>query len=363
MCFQRVRALRLLIRIIDWASPPPSQGMTDAIPPKGSLEIKRLTNLVKFDCQPQPRALNSSQAHAPAYNLWHEYKSGIRSTRCRQMAKKNAIKSTDSYFPPYAEISPMRIILINLARAPERRRKMAQQFAALGLNYEILEATDGRMLTDADRALVDHRRRRRITPYPLTDNEIGCWLSHRRAMLELLDSSAPMAMIAEDDARLSVELPSILTAIAALETPFDVVDLHRNFKRGEIFTPSCALLPGNALGRVGYTHMNLTAYVISRAGAEKFTTQAKRFVHAVDKELHRYWANGLDIYGLERPVAEQDDGGHSYIDETRNQNNPAERQHYPKANALPWRARRMLSKLSDSIGKRLAYRQYRRQAQ
>lgn len=249
----------------------------------------------------------------------------------------------------------MRVIVINLARATERRRKMEAQFAALGMPFEILEATDGQTITNAERALVDHTRRRRITPYPLTDNEIGCWLSHRRAMESLMTSGSDMIAIIEDDALLSPDLPRVLAAIEGRRFPFDVIDLHRTLKRGEIFAPCRPLMPGYDLGRIGYTHMNATGYVVSRNGAMRFLAYAKRFVHAIDKEMRRYWASGLDIYGLSQPVVNHADEGFSYIDETRGQDRPKERVRYPNADAFYWRSQRFFSKTSDSIRKRLAF--------
>ena len=81
---------------------------------------------------------------------------------------------------------------------------------------------------------------------------------------------------------------------------------------------------------------------------------APRFAHAVDKEIHRYWANGLDIYGLERPVVTHVDGGKSYIEETREQETPASRPRYPDADSLYWRAMRLKARMKDSIQKRAA---------
>lgn len=254
----------------------------------------------------------------------------------------------------------MRILVINLARATDRRQKMTEQLESLGLPFEFLEATDGRCLTEADRALVDHERRKSISPYPLSDNETGCWISHRRAMENLLASNDSMLTIVEDDSILFPSFPRILEAIEQKAGSFDVIDLHRNFKNGEIFAYSRPLLAGYNLGRIGYTHMNLTAYVISREGARKFLASAPRFAHAVDKELHRYWVNGLDLYGLEKPVAMQDDGGFSYINETRGQGASKDRVRYPDADSLIWRLRRRLTKLSDTIRKRLAFPAYAR---
>lgn len=249
----------------------------------------------------------------------------------------------------------MRILVINLTRATDRRTKMEQQAARLGVTIDILEAVDGKMISNAERAMVDHTRRKSITPYPLSDNEIACWLSHKKAMQQLVESKEPMLAVIEDDAELTKDFPRVLEAIEKRAGAFDLIDLHRNFKRGEIFVPCRDLVPGFALGRIGFTHMKATAYVISRAGAERFLKYAKNFAHAVDKEIHRYWANGLDIYGLENPIAAEKDEGHSYIDETRGQNRPQERLRYPDADQLQWRVRRFLTKFSDSVSKRMFF--------
>lgn len=254
----------------------------------------------------------------------------------------------------------MKTIIINLARATERRARLEKQIATLGLDAEFLTATDGRQLTAADRALVNHTGRKLITPYPLTDNEIGCWQSHRRAMMRMLELNVPMAAILEDDATLGPDYARVLQAIESELDPaqFDIIDLHRKFKKTEIFVPCRALLPGYAVGRIGYTHMEAPGYVMTRRGAERFLRRLKYFDHAVDKAMHRYWANGLELYGLEQPIVEPDDAGHSFIDETRGQNRPSDRPRYPDADALPWVIGRRLTRAYDSLMKRLVFPLY-----
>jgi glycosyl transferase family 25 len=253
----------------------------------------------------------------------------------------------------------MRILLINLARATERRQKMEARFDELGLAFELLDATDGRALTTAERALADNERRRWITPHPLSDNEIGCCISHCRAMGRLVESGERMAAIVEDDATLAPDFPRVLAAIETLDTPFDVIDLHRTFKKGEMFLSCRPLLPGFSLGRIGYAHINATAYVMSSAGARKFLARVPPFVHMVDKEMHRPWANGLDVYGLERPVAFHTDEGRSYIDESRLHGDTT-RPRYADADSLQWKLARTLTRISESIRKRVSYAAYKR---
>jgi glycosyl transferase family 25 len=253
----------------------------------------------------------------------------------------------------------MRIFFLNLDRASERREKMERQFAALGLDAVRFQATDGRRLTDADRALVDNNARRRISPYPLSDNEIGCWLTHRRALQGVADGKDMMAAIVEDDAELSPDFSRALDAIERQRPDFDFLFLHRKFKKGEIFIPHISLLQDLHMGRVGPAHMGAIGYVVSRKGAQGFISRARRAAHAIDKEMHRYWANGLDIHGLDRPLVVHADGGHSFIEETREQNRPEVRPCYPDAGSFYWRMRRGFTRFSDGIGKRRAWAAYR----
>jgi len=250
----------------------------------------------------------------------------------------------------------VRIFLINLARATERLDKMDRQFKVLGIAYERLDATDGASISEADRAMVDDERRKRFTEYPLSDNEIGCWLSHRHAMLTLLESGEEMAAVVEDDADLSPDFAAVLKAVAERKPQFDFIFLHRKFKKGEKFYPCMKLLPGLHLGVVGYAHMGAIAYIVSREGAKKFISYTPRFVHAVDKEIHRYWANGLKVYGLERPVVVTSDGGYSYIEETRLQdNNKPTRFRYHDSHMLSQRLMRRFTRISESVRKHVCF--------
>jgi len=248
----------------------------------------------------------------------------------------------------------MRIFVINLARADQRLRDMERQLSALGLDFERIEATDGRSLTDNDRSLVDQDRRRRITPYPLSDNEIGCWLSHRRALGKVAESGDAMAVILEDDAQLAPEFAACLAALERTKSSFDFLFLHRKFKKGEIYLPIYDLLPDLSMGRIGPAHMGAIGYAVSGAGARKFLAYAPRFAHAVDKEIHRYWANDLGIFGLERPMVTHADGW-SFIEETREQGRPMERPRYPDADRIYWRLQRGFTRFQDSLQKRRAW--------
>ncbi|CAN5204091.1 N/A [soil metagenome] len=254
----------------------------------------------------------------------------------------------------------MHLIVINLARATERRARLGSALEALGLQAEWLRAIDGASeLTDAQRSRADQGARRAVSPYPLSDNEIACFLSHCRAMERLLESGLPMAVVLEDDAELLDGFVSTIEQIGAMTRSFDVIDLHRTFKRGEIFHPvdGPGTVPG--LGRIGHTHVLATGYVISAAGARRFLAQTARFAYPFDKEIHRYWRNGLDLYGIARPVVVQNDAGHSFIDEDRHQNAVQLRPTYPHAWSAWWKLRRGWTRAVDRRLKHAAFARWR----
>ncbi len=105
------------------------------------------------------------------------------------------------------------VAVINLKRSPDRREYMERQLEACQLPFTILEATDGsaHTFTPEDSA-------------SLSQGELGCALSHRRALQTFLDSSALYALIMEDDIEMSDRFPTtfstILSSLNAVESTY-----------------------------------------------------------------------------------------------------------------------------------------------
>ena len=120
----------------------------------------------------------------------------------------------------------MRVLLVNLERACERRERMAAEFARVGLEFELWPAVDARTLTDADRAFIDQDRRRRLGLYPIPDGSLANTLSQRAAMEHLVRNGPDMMAVFEDDARFDRALPEVLEALERRSHVFDVVKLQ-----------------------------------------------------------------------------------------------------------------------------------------
>jgi GR25 family glycosyltransferase involved in LPS biosynthesis len=88
-----------------------------------------------------------------------------------------------------------------------------------------------------------HRNTRGLDCDQAEPREIGCWISHRCAMQRLVDSGDAMATILEDDAKLLQGFSEVLATVEKRGAAFDFVDLHRLFKKGEIFRRAARFSP------------------------------------------------------------------------------------------------------------------------
>ena len=129
----------------------------------------------------------------------------------------------------------MKLFVINLARACERRRRMEEQFASLGLEATFHRAVDAQELTPEHYAQVDRETRRRLGLWPQADGSIANWISQRQVMREIVENGPETAAILEDDAGLSADLPKVLGALERRPFAFDVVKLNRRSSKKPSF--------------------------------------------------------------------------------------------------------------------------------
>jgi len=105
------------------------------------------------------------------------------------------------------------IFVINLDRDVERMASLAGSLKSLGLEYVRVPAVLGKEVPGWEK-LVDASlygdRNRNVMPRP---GEVGCYLSHLKAMEEFLRTDAPWCVILEDDVEI---LPACLPVLAAL---------------------------------------------------------------------------------------------------------------------------------------------------
>ena len=195
---------------------------------------------------------------------------------------------------------------------------MAEEFARVGLDYEIWPAKDARTLTVKDRAFVDCAARERLGLHPIPDGSLANTLSQRAAMRDLVENGPEVMAVFEDDARFDDGLPAVLDELERRSGMFDIVKLQRRNVRRPFF-PTVPLGTGHRLGRIRFSDFGSEGYVITRDAARLLLTRTPRMVREIDHVLSRFWESGLTVLYMDPPVVWEDATNISQIQETRNE--------------------------------------------
>lgn len=183
---------------------------------------------------------------------------------------------------------------INLRRAGERDRTLRQRLSELGLAATRIEAVDGAALPGDlpgfRQNLYGWTHGRELRP-----GEIGCQLSHLRALETFYASAAEFALIFEDDAILDASLPSLVAALTSGEAPrdWDLVKLQSIHRSKPV-----RLRPldgGHWLAAMLYRTSGAAAYLVNRHAARVLLERLLPMRVPYDHAFDRGWFLGLRV--------------------------------------------------------------------
>ena len=194
---------------------------------------------------------------------------------------------------------PCPVFLINLPKSTARLADAERQFAAAGLAFERIEAVDGRTLApeELERLAPDNRT---DFYHRLTPGEIGCYLSHLRAIRAIVERGLPAAAVFEDDFQLRPGFADCLRELVSMGDRLpDVVKLYGARRRGEV---RHELACGARLVRSASPPICCTSALWTLAGARRFLQGGDRMRRPVDVQLKHWWEQDLEILWTCPPV-------------------------------------------------------------
>lgn len=190
------------------------------------------------------------------------------------------------------------IYVINLDRDVERMASLAGNLQALSLSFERVSAVLGKEVPDWEKLVSSElysARNRLPMPRP---GEVGCYLSHLKAMEAFLQTDAHWCVILEDDVEVKPECLEVLAALG-MQDDWDLVKLfcfHSGLPvRKRALTASHHLV----------VHLTRTtssaAYAVNRRAAETLLKSMRPISEQIDHALERPWETGLRVRGV-RPL-------------------------------------------------------------
>ncbi len=182
------------------------------------------------------------------------------------------------------------IFCLNLKRSPNRRRHMVSQAELLGLDITFVDAIDGQNLKDETIFEYNSDWRRKLG-HPLKINEIGCSLSHKKALNTFLESEHDFAIILEDDVTLA---PNLLTVFDACKKipGWDVLNLGIAYDYDGLYNLRTALDNYTVFVPCKVTR-GAYGFAYSRKGAKKILTMNKMIHYAFDKQMALSYKNDI----------------------------------------------------------------------
>ncbi len=200
------------------------------------------------------------------------------------------------------------IFVINLDTCPERLERVAARLSSLGLTYERVSAVNGRELSKEEKQKVSPER----SWLPLSDAEIGCYMSHLKAIRLVAERELPRAIILEDDAVFEEDFALWASRDCPLPRYTDILKLEgfgaKNTKKIPIWIYENRTLQFSYKPTGG-----AAAYLITLDGARKALQKLDIMKAQLDTDLFAYWKFGFRVYEV-APFPARQEGGASTID-------------------------------------------------
>jgi len=172
--------------------------------------------------------------------------------------------------------------LINLERSQDRLAYMASQFNRMGLEFERVEAVNGRVMPEQE--LASFNTFSKNWPDPLSPAEIGCFLSHRKCLEIIATGIDAYAVIFEDDIKLSSGAAQLLPSDKWIPKDADIIKIDA-YGHEVLISRSVASEGPYAVARLRSRHLLTGGYVVSRDAARKLLPLMQKAPAPIDHFL------------------------------------------------------------------------------
>lgn len=188
-----------------------------------------------------------------------------------------------------------RAFVINMEHAVERYAFLERQLRQAGIEFSRVDGVDGRKLTFPMPGVSEWSYRILHGRY-LSSTEVGCYLSHIKAIDQFLATELDYGLILEDDALLNVNLKDIIDAAIEFKDDWDVLRLS-TVNSGKRFITH--RMNGLGLGVCFTREKGAAGYVLNRRAAKTFRKFLLPMRLAYDIAFDLEYLVGLKALGVE----------------------------------------------------------------
>ena len=193
-----------------------------------------------------------------------------------------------------------KVLVINLARSPERLAAIGAQLEELNIPFERIDAFDGRSLSDDFIEQVSPAHVVKKTYHrALSKAEVACSLSHKKAWQQIIDDGLDFGVVLEDDVELLDNFSDVLTLLSGLpDGNWDFIKLYALRRGGGKNIANRFDFRGHTFVTYHRFPLGFVGQAVSRRGAESLVRNLPYVTEPVDGQLKSWWEAGVFPFGL-----------------------------------------------------------------
>ena len=194
--------------------------------------------------------------------------------------------------------------LINLDRSPDRLEVVGKRLDEVGVLFERVVGIDGKEMQAKDYVGIDTKGFLMAHGRHIEPGDIGCYLSHIKALQAFLASEDDYGLILEDDVDFSDDFPQLIETLIKNRDHWDVVKLSGRHAGMPI--PLLRLDEAHRLVAFFTRHTGAAAYLVNRYAARRYIERLLPMQVPFDHIFDRAWQFGIRFRGvLPLPVSAQ----------------------------------------------------------
>jgi len=191
------------------------------------------------------------------------------------------------------------LFVINLARSAQRLANTQTQLARVNLSFERIDAVDGAQLSTQQKFLhYSPQLNKQQYHYPLSNGQIGCYLSHRKAWQKIVDEKLDYAIVLEDDFYIDESIHNAIKNIEQLQQPWQLIKLAAYENRTRPIAYQQNLNNHQQLVIHKKLMTGCCATAISYEGAKQLLKATAQFGRPVDCDLQHIWETRVNGFSL-----------------------------------------------------------------
>lgn len=191
----------------------------------------------------------------------------------------------------------MKIFVISLKRSQDRRQTIKKNMAQYGIDFDYIDALDGRAMTPEDRAQLVHPKLMQNLSGMLTNAEVCCAASHAMAYQTIVENNIEHAIIMEDDAVIPDKtFKDILDNKSIEKTGVDMMLLFHDYTYVYPWQKPAPFVDGLHLYKPVCPPTGAVAYYLSLAGAKKLYNATRKIKNFADFPYPIHTMNTVAVY-------------------------------------------------------------------